>query len=52
MDKEKPHGKTKGAKFCPEYGYQLATKEECPECSAEISLTTKFRPGGDKKLGN
>ena len=42
---------TKGAKFCPNCGYALATKTTCPACSAEVPAGAKFCPDCGHGIG-
>ena len=40
-----------GAKFCPECGFALAVKAQCPQCATEVLPGTKFCPECGQKLG-
>jgi membrane protease subunit (stomatin/prohibitin family) len=39
------------SRFCPECGYNLATKPTCPNCHAEVAPGAKFCPNCGQKLG-
>jgi predicted amidophosphoribosyltransferase len=40
-----------GSRFCPECGYNLATKPTCPNCHAEVAPGAKFCQNCGQKLG-
>lgn len=41
---------THGAKFCPECGFKMAVKGQCPKCSSEVAPGAKFCPECGEKL--